>query len=131
AVVAAVAELVHARVPSSGPAGMILAIAVTALLFDPVRKWIQERIDQFFYRTRYDYRKTLIEFGRDLNSETDLDKMLSSVVDRLSSTLMLDKLASFLAGDAPGQRTLAPSCAIIHTQHLDLSFRSPNRCNRQ
>src|SRR5204862_144495 len=45
AVVAAVAELVHARVPSSGPAGMILAIAVTALLFDPVRKWIQERID--------------------------------------------------------------------------------------
>ncbi|HEV2732186.1 MAG TPA: PDZ domain-containing protein, partial [Terriglobales bacterium] len=82
AVVAAVAELVHARVPSSGPAGMILAIVVTALLFDPVRKWIQERIDQFFYRTRYDYRKTLIEFGRELSSETDLDKMLSSVVDR-------------------------------------------------
>src|SRR5207302_1775282 len=62
AVVAAVAELVHARVPSSGPAGMMLAIVVTSLLFDPVRKWIQQRIDQFFYRTRYDYRKTLIEF---------------------------------------------------------------------
>ncbi len=89
AVVAGVAELVHARVPSSGPAGMILAIVVTALLFDPVRKWIQERIDQFFYRTRYDYRKTLIEFGRELNSETDLDKMLSSVVDRLCRTLLV------------------------------------------
>ena len=34
------------------------------------------RLDKFFYRKRYDYRKTLIEFGRDLNSETDLDKML-------------------------------------------------------
>ncbi len=51
AVVAAVAELVHTRVPSSGPMGLVLAIVVTALLFDPVRKWIQERIDQFFYRT--------------------------------------------------------------------------------
>ncbi len=48
-------------------------MVVTALLFDPVRKWIQERIDQFFYRTRYDYRKTLIEFGRELSAETDLD----------------------------------------------------------
>ena len=57
AVVAGVAELVHTQVPSSGPVGLILAMVVTALLFDPVRKWIQERIDQFFYRTRYDYRK--------------------------------------------------------------------------
>ena len=58
-----------------------IAIVVTALLFDPLRKWIQERIDQFFYRTRYDYRQTLIEFGRELSAETDLDKMLSSVVE--------------------------------------------------
>ena len=98
AVVAGVAELVHARVPSSGPIGLVLAIVVTALLFDPVRKWIQERIDQFFYRTRYDYRKTLIEFGRELSAETDLDKMLSSVVDRLSRTLLVDRMAIFLSG---------------------------------
>ena len=61
--VAAIAELVHTRVPSSGPAGLMVAIVVTALLFDPVRRWIQEKLDLFFYRTRYDYRRTLIEFG--------------------------------------------------------------------
>ena len=77
AIVAGVAELVHTQLPSSGPSGLIIAIVVTALLFDPVRKWIQERIDQFFYRTRYDYRRTLIEFGRELSAETDLDKMLT------------------------------------------------------
>ena len=33
---------------------MILAVVVTALLFDPVRKWIQDRVDQFFYRAVYD-----------------------------------------------------------------------------
>ncbi len=58
AVVAGIAELVHLQVPNSGPVGLVLAMVVTALLFDPVRKWIQEHIDQFFYRTRYDYRKT-------------------------------------------------------------------------
>src|SRR6202030_2870925 len=40
AVVAGVADLVHTRLPSSGPAGLIIAIVVTALLFDPLRKWI-------------------------------------------------------------------------------------------
>ena len=57
ACVAGVAELVHTQVPGTGTAGLVIAIMVTALLFDPVRKWIQERIDQFFYRTRYDYRR--------------------------------------------------------------------------
>src|SRR2546426_1626673 len=128
AVIAAVAELVHARVPSSGPAGMILAIVVTALLFDPVRKWIQERIDQFFYRTRYDYRKTLIEFGRELNSETDLDKMLSSVVDRLSRTLLVDRMAIFMStGETSNRFLLAKSFGVSQTSGLDLSFLSRPR----
>ena len=128
AVVAGVAELVHTRIPSSGPAGLILAIVVTALLFDPVRKWIQERMDQFFYRARYDYRKTLIEFGRELSSETDLDKMLGAVVDRLSRTLLVDRIAIFLCGAESDQNmVLAKSFGISQTSGLDVSFLSRPR----
>jgi two-component system, NtrC family, sensor kinase len=128
AVIAAVADWLHAQLPSSGPAGLILAIVVTALLFDPVRKWIQERIDQFFYRTRYDYRKTLIEFGRELSSETDLDKMLSSVVDRLSRTLLVDRMAVFLCtSEAPPHIQLTKSFGMSQTSGLDLSFLSRER----
>lgn len=124
AVVAAVAELVHARIPSSGPVGLTVAIVITALLFDPVRKWIQERIDQFFYHTRYDYRKTLVEFARDLSAETDLDKMLSSVVDRLSRTLVVDRMAIFLSTGDPEHHkfVLAKSFGITQTSGLDLTF---------
>ena len=93
--VAGVALLVHNWQPSSGPVGLILAVVVTALLFDPVRKWIQDRIDQFFYRTRYDYRRTLLEFGRELGSETNLNTLLSSLIDRLSRTLAVDRMAIF------------------------------------
>ena len=128
AVVAGVAELVHTQVPSSGPIGLVLAIVVTALLFDPLRKWIHENIDQFFYRTRYDYRKTLIEFGRELSSETDLDQMLNSIVDRLSRTLLVDRMAVFVAAtETPHPFTLVKSFGISPTTGLNLGFLSTPR----
>jgi two-component system NtrC family sensor kinase len=122
ALVAGVAELVQMRKPSSGPVGLILAVVVTALLFDPVRKWIQDRIDQFFYRTRYDYRRTLIEFGRELSSETDLNALLSSLMDRLSRTLAVDRMAVFLAGEDAERFVLVKSFGLSAPGNIDLAF---------
>jgi len=120
--VASVALLVHNWQPSSGPVGLILAVVVTALLFDPVRKWIQDRIDQFFYRTLYDYRRTLLEFGRELGSETNLNTLLSSLIDRLSRTLAVDRMAIFLAGEEAGKFVLAKSLGLTVSSNIDLSF---------
>jgi PAS domain S-box-containing protein len=115
--------LFHQNFPSVGPIGLVIAIAVTAILFDPFKNWVQERMDRFFYRKRYDYRRTLIEFGRDLNSETDLDKMLTSIVDRLSRTLLVDRLAIFLSDpEQPEQFFLAKSYGISQTSGLDFNF---------
>jgi two-component system, NtrC family, sensor kinase len=122
AVVAAIAELVHTRVPSSGPYGLMVAVVVTALLFDPVRKWIQEKLDVFFYRTRYDYRRTLVGFGKELSSETDLDKMLSSLVDRLARTLLVDRLAIFLGNAESSRFELSKSFGLGPMTGVDLSF---------
>jgi two-component system NtrC family sensor kinase len=125
--VAGVALLVHNWQPSSGPVGLILAVVVTALLFDPVRKWIQDGIDHFFYRTRYDYRRTLLEFGRELGSETNLNTLLSSLIDRLSRTLAVDRMAIFLANQStgpeePGKFLLAKSFGPSMPGDIDLSF---------
>jgi len=128
ALVAGIATLVHMRQPGTGPVGLILAVVVTALLFDPVRKWIQDHVDQTFYRTRYDYRRTLIEFGRELSSETDLNALLSSVLDRLTRTLAVDRMAVFLnTGDDQAQFTMAKASGISSASHLDLSFLTINR----
>ena len=115
--------LFHKNFPNIGPVGLVIAIAVTALLFDPFKNWVQEHLDKFFYRKRYDYRRTLIEFGRDLNSETDLDKMLSSIVDRLAHTLLVDRLAVFLTDpEQPEQFYLAKSYGIANTSGLSFDF---------
>jgi PAS domain S-box-containing protein len=123
AAVGVASELFHQNFPSAGPIGLILAIAVTALLFNPFKNWVQEYLDKLFYRKRYDYRKTLVEFGRDLNSETDLDKMLTSIVDRLSRTLLVDRLAIFVSNpEDPEQFSLAKSYGIANTSGLNLDF---------
>ena len=130
ALVAGVAELVHMQRPGTGPLGLILAVVVTALLFDPIRKWIQDRVDHLFYRTVYDYRRTLIEFGRELGSETDLNALLSSVLDRLSRTLSVDRIAIFLrAGEEPEHFVLSKSIGMIPAGGLDLSFLAEPRAD--
>jgi two-component system NtrC family sensor kinase len=128
AMVAGVAELVHQQRPDTGPLGLIAAVVVTALLFDPVRKWIQQRVDHVFYRTVYDYRRTLIEFGRELSSETDLNALLASVIDRLGRTLAVDRIAIFLSlGDEVEQFAISKSVGVNVAGKLDLSFLSTPR----
>src|SRR5208283_353790 len=81
-------------------AAMVALILIAAFVFQPIRNWIQEQLDRyFFYKDRYDYRRTLIEFARELSSETNLDEMLRSVADRLVHTLSIQHVAFFLAGE--------------------------------
>lgn len=97
--VALAAEVVHTRFANAGPWGLIAAIAITAQLFDPLKRMIQDRVDRLFDRKRYDYRQTLIEFGRGLSSQTDLKTLLNSIVDRLSLTLLVARVAVFVVDD--------------------------------
>ena len=91
-------SLVQRNVKDLGGAGLITVMLIATFLFQPIRNWIQERLDRYFYRDRYNYRRTLIEFARELNSETDLDQMMQSVADRLMQTLSIRHVAFFLAG---------------------------------
>ncbi len=95
AAVAVAAEQFHTRLPRAGAWGLIAAIIVTAQLFEPLKRAIQDRVDRVFDRRRYDYRHTLIEFGRGLSSQTDLRALLSSIVDRLPKTLLVARVAIF------------------------------------
>jgi two-component system, NtrC family, sensor kinase len=126
AFVALIAETFHAQTP--GPVAGMIAIVIAAFLFQPVREWIQARLDRFFYRDRLNYRRTLIEFGRTLTNEVRLEPMLGSVMDRVSQTLLVDRLAIFVEDpQKPGEMRLARSMGVRLTEHLDLSFMAPSR----
>jgi two-component system NtrC family sensor kinase len=124
--VALIAEIFHAQAP--GPVAGMIAIVIAAFLFQPFREGIQARLDRFFYRDRLNYRRTLIEFGRTLTNEVRLEPMLGSVMDRVSQTLLVDRLAIFVEDpQRPGEMRLARSMGVRLTGALDLSFIAPSR----
>jgi two-component system, NtrC family, sensor kinase len=126
ALVALIADIFHAQ--TSGPVGGMIAIVIAAFLFQPFREWIQARLDRFFYRDRLDYRRTLIEFGRTLTNEVRFDPMLGSVMDRLSQTLLVDRIAIFMEDPIqPGHMRLARSMGVRLSEPMDLSFLEPAR----
>ncbi|HXC33603.1 MAG TPA: ATP-binding protein [Verrucomicrobiae bacterium] len=122
AFVALVGALFHTTWPS-GTVSVSIAIVVAAFLFQPIRDWIQVRLDRFFYRDRLDYRRTLIEFGRTLASEVRLEPMLASVMDRISQALLVDRMAIFVEDEShPGAFRVARSMGVRYNGALDLSF---------
>ena len=108
---------------------VIISLVVAAFIFSPLRNWIQGRVDRYFYRDRYDYRKTLIEFGKTLGSEVNLKRLLESVVDRISHTLSVDRIAVFLEDpDNPNQFVLAKSVGMgLSAPSVNTGFLDPNR----
>ena len=126
ALVALIAEIFHAQ--TSGPVAGMIAIVIAAFLFQPFREGIQARLDRFFYRDRLDYRRTLIEFGSTLTNEVRLEPMLGSVMDRVSQTLLVDRLAIFVEDlQRPGEMRLARSMGVRLAEPLDLSFIASTR----
>ncbi len=56
-----------ARPEDLSPAAIVGLIVFATFIFQPIRDWLQEQLDRyFFYKDRYDYRRTLIEFAREL-----------------------------------------------------------------
>jgi PAS domain S-box-containing protein len=87
---------------AGGTIALVLVVIATGLLFHPLQRWIQGQLDRRFLRHRYDYREALLRFGRALSSETDLDRMASSLLSRLRGTLDAGRAALLVSG--PEQR---------------------------
>ena len=98
-VIGVASEVVHTHLPNLGVWGLMAAIVVTGLIFDPLKRSVQSRVDRIFDRKRFDYRETLVDFGRSLNSQTDLNALVSSIVERLPQTLLVTRVAVFLAAE--------------------------------
>jgi two-component system NtrC family sensor kinase len=129
-IVFSLGTLVKQNFKDLGSGGLMVVMLITAFLFQPIRNWMQEWLDRHFYRDRYDYRRTLVEFARELSSETDLDRMLASVGERLLQTLCIKHLGFFLAEERVGEPQFRlkkamgsnPRLASVNYEELDLSF---------
>ena len=74
----------------------LLATLVALLLAPPVKDAVQNALDRLFYRDRYDYRRALVGFARDLNSDLDLHRLADRLVSRVVETLLIDRMSLML-----------------------------------
>jgi PAS domain S-box-containing protein len=74
----------------------LLATLVAVILAPPVKNAVQTLLDRAFYRDRYDYRRALVGFARDLNTDLDLNRLSERLVSRVTETFGVDRMALML-----------------------------------
>ncbi len=79
-----------------------LATMVVVLLAQPVKDAVQNALDRVFYRDRYDYRRALVGFARDLNTDLDVVRLSQRLVTRVVETLVVDQMSLMLADERLG-----------------------------
>src|SRR4030095_8301856 len=75
----------------------LLATIVIVLLAQPVKEAVQDALARVFYRDPYDYRRALVAFARDLNSDLDVISLSQRLVTRIVETLVVDRMSLMLA----------------------------------
>lgn len=87
------------------PMGHIPALAaglITGLLAPALRTAAQHLVGRLYYRDRYSFRRTLVSFGRELNAELDLDRLVERLRLHLAEGLGL-RTVLVLLRDAPDE----------------------------
>ncbi len=84
----------------------VLATLVMVLLARPVKDGIQNVLDRAFYRDRYDYRRALVGFARDLSTDLDPARLSDRLVTRVTETLVIDRLALMLGDEGGAYRAI-------------------------
>jgi PAS domain S-box-containing protein len=90
-------------------AALILTTFLMAIFYPRLHRRLKGAVDQFFYRERYDYRRTLIEFGEALNRELSLLTLVRKFTGRVERTFNLGSVHVFVRD--PGGRSLVSDAA--------------------
>lgn len=102
----------------------IIAMAAIVMLSEPLKNFLQERADRFFYGTRYDLRQGLLDFGRTLSATTELEPLLDALTERLQQVLDVEKLAVFMERvDEKGQYRMAKSVNVSDNYRIPPDFK--------
>ncbi len=102
----------------------IIAMAGIILLSEPLKGFLQERAERFFYGERYDLRNGLLDFGRTLSSTTALESLLSALHERLQQVLDVEKVAIFIEDpSSPSSYTVGKSSGLGEMYRIPNDFR--------
>lgn len=103
---------------------LIMAV-VLALLFQPVKNWIQKWIDKIFYREKMNHQKLLRDFSKVINNELDLEELTDSLIKAVNDGLQ-PKQVSLVLRDGKGEYCLYKGAQMeLELQEIKYSSTHP------
>ncbi|GHO81246.1 hypothetical protein KSD_90170 [Ktedonobacter sp. SOSP1-85] len=81
---------------------------IVAILFQPLRRGIQNGIDRRFYRQKYDAQRTLKAFSATLHQQTDLAQLSEQIVVIVQETIQPAHISLWLRGPVGKESDGAP-----------------------
>ncbi len=101
----------------------LLATLLVAIGFAPLREKLGDLADRLYYRDSYRARRTLMDFGRELNSETDLSRVVDLLAQRVRETLHVGRVAVLLrAQERDPLRVVPPNGSLTEGRQLSSTF---------
>ncbi|MCA1594371.1 MAG: PAS domain-containing protein [Acidobacteria bacterium] len=102
----------------------VVAMAVIVMTAAPLKNFLQEKTDRFFYGERYDLRRGLLDFGRTISATTSLEPLLDALVSRLRQVLGVERIAIFVEdGRAPAGYRVARTVGLMGEVMVPPDFR--------
>lgn len=103
----------------SSTSAVVLSTLAIAVLFNPVRRRVQDVIDRRFFRRKYDAEKTLEAFAATVRNEPDLDALTAELLRVIQETMQPATLSIWLRDPATEARSAAVEKAQLqHSTNL-------------
>jgi putative nucleotidyltransferase with HDIG domain len=103
----------------------IVAVFVTAAVFQPVLSRIQRMVDRWFFHERYDHIQALKRFASDRKGELDLQQLSSSLAATVANAMGSRGVYLLLPTSATGNFKVCAHCGQKHTGHLLFAASNP------
>lgn len=102
----------------------VVAMGAIIMLSEPLKNFLQERVERYFYGEKYDLRRGLLDFGKTLSASTALQPLLDGLTARLQQVLDVEKVAVFIEDqDAEENYRIAKSVGLSDEYRIPSDFK--------
>jgi len=73
----------------------LVVAVIIAIVFQPLKGWIQRSFNRYLYRETYDYQRTVRDASRTLSTILDIDPLLNYLIEVIESTFKVETVAVY------------------------------------